>query len=236
MVVLAVYSDTVKFWGALGNHLIWNSKQAGEELANKLEYDSHGYVTSALLFLDIIVGNSDAALKGLIERLGSNFPIFGGAASDDMLFYETFQYLENKVYTGSIVGLGISGEYTAAGVAMHGFLPIGIERIVTRSEGTTLYELDGKPAASIYEEYFGKEVRMSHNHANRTQVCSRVLPRPAWNSRSNDCRAHPRTSPYRRKPQVPLRFFPKRNLHLKSRLRSSSRIYTHRVPTMSLLR
>ncbi len=157
VVVLAVYSDTVKFWGALGNHLIWNSKLAGEELANKLEYDSHGYVTSALLFLDIIVGNSDAALRGLLGRLGSNFPIFGGAASDDMLFYETFQYLENKVYTGSVVGLGISGDYTAAGVAMHGFLPIGIERIVTRSEGTTLYELDSKPAASIYEEYFGEE-------------------------------------------------------------------------------
>ena len=50
VVILSIFSDQVKFWGALGNHLIWNSKLAGEELANKLEYDSHGFVTSALLF------------------------------------------------------------------------------------------------------------------------------------------------------------------------------------------
>jgi len=61
------------------------------------------------------------------------------------------------VYRGSIVGMGLSGDYHTASVAMHGFLPIGISRVATRSEGTTLFELDGKPASSIYEEYFGED-------------------------------------------------------------------------------
>ncbi len=157
VVVLGIASDQIKFWGGVGNHILWNAKQAGEECANVLEYDSHGYITSALLFLDIISGNGDLTLSGALDRLGHDFPVFGGAAGDDLLFFQTFQYLQNKVYSGSVVGVGISGEYKAAGVAMHGFLPIGIARTVTKAEGTTLFELDGKPASSIYEEYFGEE-------------------------------------------------------------------------------
>ncbi len=157
VVIMAIASDKIKFWGAVGNHIIWNSKQAGQELANTLEYDSHGYMTSALLFLDIISGNGELALSGILERLGQGFPVYGGSSADDMLFFQTYQYLGDKVYSGSAVGVGISGEYHAAGVARHGFLPIGIARKVTKSEGTTLLELDGKPAVSIYEDYFGEE-------------------------------------------------------------------------------
>ncbi len=157
VVIMAITSDQIRFWGGVGNHILWNARQAGEELANTLEYDSHGYMNSALVFLDIIAGNGEQALAGMITRLGTNFPIYGGSAGDNLLFFQTYQYLNDKVYSGSIVGVGISGDYHAAGVAMHGFLPIGISRKVTRAEGTTVFEVDGKPAVSIYQDYFGEE-------------------------------------------------------------------------------
>ena len=157
VVVMAIASDQVQFCGAVGHHILWNPRRAGEECASGLQYASHGYTHSALAFLDIISGNGDLTLSGFLNRLGGNVPVFGGAAGDDMLFFQTFQYLKDKTYSGSIVGMGLSGNFTTAQVTMHGFLPIGIERIVTKSEGTTLYELDGKPAASIYKEYFGEE-------------------------------------------------------------------------------
>ena len=40
----------------------------------------------------------------------------------------------------------------------HGWIPIGLPLKVTRSAGSVLHELDGKPAISIYEDYFGPEV------------------------------------------------------------------------------
>lgn len=157
VVIMAISSDQMKFWGGLGNHILWNPKQAGEECANALEYASHGYVTSALFFLDILSGNGDLTLAGAFGLLGKNFPLYGCAAGDNLLFYETYQYLGNKAYSGSVVAAGLSGEYKVAGVVQHGFLPIGISRKVTKSSGTTLFELDGKPAVSIYEDYFGEE-------------------------------------------------------------------------------
>lgn len=157
VVVLAIASDAVRFYGASGHHLIWNAMQAGQDCANKLQYDSNGYVSSALLFLDVMSGKTDQAIAGFLERIGKGFPVYGAAAADDLLFFETYQYLHDKAYSGSVIGVGLAGDYVVASVAAHGFLPVGIARRVTRAEGTTLIELDGKPAASIYEEYFGEE-------------------------------------------------------------------------------
>jgi hypothetical protein len=35
--------------------------------------------------------------------------------------------------------------------------PIGGERIVTRSEGNVIYEIDGKPAMEVFEEYLPED-------------------------------------------------------------------------------
>ncbi|KKU79870.1 MAG: hypothetical protein UY04_C0001G0020 [Parcubacteria group bacterium GW2011_GWA2_47_7] len=157
VVVMAICSDQARFWGAIGNHILWNARLAGEECANTLTYNSNGYISSCLTFLDVLSGSGDETIRGMTNKLGDTFPVTGGASGDEMLFFETYQYLQNKVYRGSIVGMGLSGDYHTASVAMHGFLPIGISRVATRSEGTTLFELDGKPASSIYEEYFGED-------------------------------------------------------------------------------
>jgi hypothetical protein len=42
---------------------------------------------------------------------------------------------------------------------MGGWTPFGPERIITRSEGNVLYELDGKPALSLYKTYLGDEAK-----------------------------------------------------------------------------
>jgi hypothetical protein len=182
---MAVASDQMRFWGGLGNHILWNPKQAGEECANGLQYDSHGYITSALFFLDILSGNGDQVLTGAAEKLGQRFPVYGGAAGDDLLFFQTFQYMKDKVYKGSIVGLGLSGDYHATGVAMHGFLPIGLGRKVTKSEGNTLLEIDGKPASSIYLEYFGEE-HLSELHGGLLPSLAISYPLGVFMPNSND--------------------------------------------------
>lgn len=81
--------------------------------------------------------------------------------------------------------MGLSGDYHAVGVAMHGFLPIGIAREVTRSEGTTLFELDGKPASSIYEEYFGEE-HLSELHEGLLPALAVSYPLGVFSDESND--------------------------------------------------
>ncbi|MDO8520750.1 MAG: FIST N-terminal domain-containing protein [bacterium] len=157
VVVLALSSDQIKFNAGLGNHILWNPGQAGLDCATTLRGGASGSENSTIVFFDIVAGSGDKTLAGLREGLGATLPVWGGASGDDLLFFETYQYFGGKAYTGSIVGLGLSGSHHAVGVALHGFLPVGRSRLVTKAEGTRLIELDGKPAAAIYEEYFGPE-------------------------------------------------------------------------------
>jgi hypothetical protein len=59
------------------------------------------------------------------------------------------------VHTGTVVALGMKGNIKMGIGIKHGWTPIGIPRKVTKSKGAILYELDGRPAINIYEEYFG---------------------------------------------------------------------------------
>ncbi len=157
VVCMAIASDTMQFYPSSGEHLVTEPYAAGMKLAEKLQYDSHGYISTALLFLDVISGRGEEVFRGAVNQLGPKFPLFGGAAGDDLLFYQSFQYLGSRALSGAAVSVGISGNYHIGYGEAHGFLPVGIGRRVTKTEGTHLIELDGKPAAQIYLDYFGDE-------------------------------------------------------------------------------
>ncbi len=112
-------------------------------------------VTMGFIFSDALAGNGTELVRGVLDAMGRDFKLAGGAASDDMQFKKTYQYFNDEVLTDAAVGFGITGPMLIAAGAEHGWKPIGNPRIVTKAEGTKLIELDGKPAFQIYQDYFG---------------------------------------------------------------------------------
>lgn len=157
VVIMGISSDTAQFVSSVGHHVLWNPREAGAQATGDIQYRSRGYAKAALLFFDVITGKGEDILRGAIERCGGSFPLYGAAAADDLLFFETYQYEGGKAYTGSVVALGFSGDISIGYGRAHGFLPISTGKVVTRSEGTTLYEVDHLPAVDIYKEYFGED-------------------------------------------------------------------------------
>src|SRR5215218_11478352 len=51
----------------------------------------------------------------------------------------------------------LSGEAQTAWAISHSVIPIGGERIVTRSEGNVIYEIDDKPATDVLKEYLPED-------------------------------------------------------------------------------
>ncbi|MFA6096794.1 MAG: FIST N-terminal domain-containing protein [Candidatus Paceibacterota bacterium] len=155
--VMAIESDQMKVVLASGGEVKPGARQAGAKLAENLK-SQYFFDSKYVLFLtDVLTGNGADVVRGMKDVLGKDYFIVGGAAGDDFLFKETYQYLNDKVLRSSVVGAGISGN-TAVGVGVrHGWSPIGIPMKVTKSKGAVLEELDGKPALSIYEDYFGKK-------------------------------------------------------------------------------
>lgn len=153
--VMAFSSDDAEFYGAVGEHIRYNPTEAGKDVASKVMAMASGKLDLFMMLPDVLAGNGADIVRGVTEVLGPNALVVGGAAGDDFKFEKTYQYLNDTIYSGAVVGLGIKGRVLVGVGVKHGWMPIGIPRKVTKSQGAVLYELDGKPAIDIYKEYFG---------------------------------------------------------------------------------
>ncbi len=153
--VLALAGDEGVFIPVKVTGLGASMREAGKKFGEALKASGKG-VKLAFIFSDALAGNGTELVRGILGVMGGGFPIAGGAAGDDMAFKETNQYYDGEVLKDAVVGFGIAGDIQVAVGADHGWQPLGDAHIVTSAEGTKLIELDGKPAFSIYQEYFGE--------------------------------------------------------------------------------
>lgn len=157
--VMVIASDTISFAAAAAEGPNPDGFMLGQKIAKLVKEVAGETPLKAMLMLtDSLTMNGGDAVRGAVEGMGPNVPIIGGAAGDDFQFIKTFQYVNSGTYSGSIAGMGLGGEGLALGLgARHGWMPIGLPMEVTRANGPVLYEVSGRPAVSVYEEYFEKK-------------------------------------------------------------------------------
>ena len=165
VVVITVAQEGLKAYGAVSTKVKENAHEAGAEVARLVQEQAGGEELNLfMMFPDVLSGNGSDIVRGIKEVMGDHFPIVGGASGDDFEFVKTFQYLDTTPHSGAVVGLGFSGNVSFGIGVKHGWVPIGLPYTVTKSEGSVVHELNGKPAIKIYEDYFGEEHTESLRH------------------------------------------------------------------------
>ncbi len=152
---MAIRSDKIKFYTGLGRDIKTGVREAGQAVAREVKEKAGDALRAFIMLPDVLSGNGAEIVRGVLDVLGAHFPVVGGAAGDDFLFEKTYQYRDGEVVSGAVAGVGMSGDFSMGIGVRHGWVPIGMPMKVTRAEGAVLHELDGKPAISIYEDYFG---------------------------------------------------------------------------------
>jgi hypothetical protein len=104
--------------------------------------------------------NGSELVKGLEKNLPDNVIITGGLAGDGPNFQETFTFSNGIPKNNIISAVAFYGHSLKIGYgSIGGWDPFGPERIITRSKGAVLYELDGKNALEIYKQYLGEQAK-----------------------------------------------------------------------------
>ncbi len=100
--------------------------------------------------------NGTQLTLGMNSVYGDDLLITGGLCADDARFEKTICGYNCNPKPGEIVAIGFYGDSFEATFSIHGgWIPFGPERIVTKSKGNILYELDGMPALDLYKKYLG---------------------------------------------------------------------------------
>ncbi len=164
--VMAIKSSEIKYFADVGENIAASPRLAGKAVADKVKEKAGGKLDAFIMLPDVLVGNGADTVRGVLDSLGEHFPVVGGASGDDFAFKKTYQYLNDKIYSGSVVGLGLVGNFKMGIGVKHGWIPVGVPAIVTKSSGAVIHEIDGKPAIKIYEDYFGEEeAKVLHTEA-----------------------------------------------------------------------
>ena len=128
---------------------------AGEHLATALPHEGlvHVFVLSDGLHV-----NGSELVKGLTAQLPPGVSVTGGLSGDGARFEETAVLWDGEPQQRSIAALGLYGERLKVGYgSLGGWDPFGPERLITRAQGSVLYELDGQPALALYKRYLGEQ-------------------------------------------------------------------------------
>jgi hypothetical protein len=130
-----------------------DSREAGRQLASDLAAADLAHV---LVFSDGLVVNGSELSRGMTDRLPVGVLVTGGLAGDGTDFNETLVVSGTDAASRRLVAIGLYGDRLEVGCgSVGGWDPFGPERLITRSRGNVLYELDGRSALELYKSYLG---------------------------------------------------------------------------------
>ena len=113
-----------------------------------------------LLFVDTRSGDQAEVISGAYEAAGPSVPLAGGAAGGS----DPFQIAEGQLHSDAVVAVAlVSAGPIGVGVA-HGCQPRSAPSIVTKADGRTVIQLDGRSAEDVYLEKLGLADRVLQDY------------------------------------------------------------------------
>jgi hypothetical protein len=147
--------DALTVAAAIEHDVQIDGTQKGRNLARSVKARLGRAPDLFLLLYDPLCGiDVDHVLTGLQSELVC--PITGGAASQPSgPVARTYQYLGVSATPRAAVGVGLCGPFHAELGFCHGTVPTGVTMTLTRADGNSLLELDGRPALDVWREAIG---------------------------------------------------------------------------------
>lgn len=131
-----------------------NSYDAAQGLLAKLNKEQLNYI---MVLSDGSLVNGSQLTDGLRAAAG-NILVTGGFAGDNDKFESTLLGLNCAPTTGNIVAIGFYGDNLLVTHGSNGGWDMfGLARLVTKSNGNVLHEINGECALDLYKKYLGPD-------------------------------------------------------------------------------
>jgi hypothetical protein len=134
-------------------HNIEESFQIGQKLFDTLYSDELKHI---VVLSDTININGSKFVEGLNSGSQGKIPISGGIlAEETMTFDHAYVIADAPAEKLLAVGIGFYGDIESFYGSDSGWDEFGAERVITKSTGNRVYEIDGEPALDLYKKYLG---------------------------------------------------------------------------------
>ena len=111
--------------------------------------------------------DGDEIIAGIESACGIGTTIFGGLAADFLRMQRTYVFNNDKLCDYGLLALILDEEkISLSGMAVGGWKPMGMDRIITKSSGNVVYTIDNEPALDFVSRYAGLKDLDTNNALN----------------------------------------------------------------------
>lgn len=166
--VTAVKFDKVQVRGqAFSLQSAAHSLAVGEEIARAFQTPGLSHL---FVFAEGVHVNGSDLVEGISKHLPDQVSVTGGLAGDGTNFKTTYVVANAPAAPHRVAVVGIYGDGLRVGCgSAGGWDHFGPERLITRSQGNILYELDSRSALDLYKDYLGE-------HADKLPASGLLFP------------------------------------------------------------
>jgi hypothetical protein len=154
-------SDSIEFASGIGRDVSKNIPCACRAAVESAAAKSDLPTAICITLPESMTTSAQQIVDSLRKELGSNVPVVGGTAGDGYRMVATRQFCGREVCSDSVPVLLLSGPLVYSVAVESGWEPVGEPGLVTRSEGTVLHEIDGRPALEFYRRFLGETANPS---------------------------------------------------------------------------
>lgn len=107
-----------------------------------------------IILVSGLTNDGEIILKQIQKIAGETTAIYGGFASEQMKFADTFIFGNDQITTNGIAALVLDSEkISVEGLSAGGWKPIGIVRTITKSDNNKVFTIDNEPALDLIARY-----------------------------------------------------------------------------------
>lgn len=170
--VCLVYGDGLLVESAFSRELTRGAESCARNAAEgfgaaEMEARHRGLATSmSIILLDGLTGAGERFVAEMLKRTRPFQPMVGGAAGDEGRFRRTLVGSERSAASDAAAVAHVFAQ-TPWGIGVGSGLRATTDRmLVTRADGNTLHEIDGRPAFDVYRDHaLGRGVHLTPENA-----------------------------------------------------------------------
>lgn len=148
--------DGAGAYGSAGAPFLNDAQAAARNATNlALERAKRPGEAPDLIWVSASPGQEEAIIRGIESVVGAGIPIVGGSAADNTVQGNWATFGADGITSDGVQISVLFPSRPLAAEFQSGYAPNGKSARATRAKGRRLYELDGRPAAAVYQELSG---------------------------------------------------------------------------------
>jgi len=132
-----------------------NESNALEKVENMCKEMEQNFGVPDVILMHATTGFEEKVIEGIEKVFDGNVRVYGGSAGDDDISGKWFIFKNDTVVKEGVLLVGFKHSKKIYGSFLSGYLPTQHQGKVTKASGRIVYEIDGRPAVIVYNEWTG---------------------------------------------------------------------------------